>query len=234
MDQTVKKEILEKAKLWMKDILIPAHIKNTKKLSVLDEIKINPFLWYYIANFYLGNSNPKSLATALVLPRALGTSITTSFGQNMQKFISDVLKTTVGSTTPGIDIEYMDALDGRKKYCQLKSGPQALNRPDVKTVKDHFQNAINLARQNNLNLQHNDLVFAMLYGEPKEYNSFVKELAKDYIVHIGKNFWYRLTGDENFYFDLSKAMAEVAETVDSKKLVKDTIEKLTKDIEKAL
>ena len=207
----------------MREVLIPAHVKNTKKLSSLEEIKINPFLWYYIANFYLGNSENESLATALVLPRALGTSITTSFGQNIQKFISDVLKTTIGSTTPGIDIEYIDITDGRKKYCQLKSGPQALNRPDVKTVTDHFQAVANLARQNNLHLQHNDLVFAMLYGEPKDYNSFVKELAKNYEVYSGKEFWYRLTGDEDFYFDLSKAMAEVAETIDSRELVRETI-----------
>ena len=71
----------------------------------------------------------------------------------------------------------------------------------------------------------------MVYGEPKERNSFVKKLAEEYEVYIGEEFWHRLTGDKDFYYDLSKAMAEDAETIDSKELVKETIEKLAKDIE---
>lgn len=215
----------------MKEEIIPAHVENTKKLSTLDEIKVNPFLWHYLANYYFGNSNYESLATVLVLPRVLGTSITTSFGQRMQSFITSVLESSVGSAVSGMDIEYIDALDGRKKYCQVKSGPQALNDPDITTIANNFRAVLNLARTNNLQIQHNDLVFAMLYGEPREYNSFVKKLAKDYEVYTGKEFWHRLTGDESFYFDLSKAMAEVAETVDSKELVRETIKKLTKEIE---
>jgi hypothetical protein len=192
MEQAKKQEILAKAQSWMKEEIVPAHIKNTKKLSTLDEIKVNPFLWHYLSNYYLGNSNYKSLASVLVLPRVLGTSITTSFGQKMQSFISTVLESTVGSAVSGIDIEFMDAFDGRKKYCQVKSGPQALNRPDITTIKDHFRAVINLARTNNLPIQHNDLVFAMIYGEPEECNAFVRELAKDYEVCIGKDFWHRL------------------------------------------
>jgi len=231
VDNKKKKEILDKAKTWMEKNIVAPHIKNTKKLSTLNEIKINPFLWPYLANYYLGNSDYKSLATVAILPRVLGTSITTSFGTKMQSFISDVLDSSFGSTTSGIDIEYIDAVDGRRKYCQVKSGPQALNKDDITTIKNHFKAVVNLARTNNLDVRHNDLVFAMLYGEPNEINSFVKILAEDYEVYIGEEFWYRLTGDENFYYDLSKAMAEVAETVDSKELVKETIEKLAKDIE---
>ncbi|MCL1878087.1 MAG: restriction endonuclease [Defluviitaleaceae bacterium] len=214
-----------------KNIVVP-HTKNTKKLSSLDEIKLNPFLWSYLANYYLGDSSYKSLATVAVLPRVLGTSITTTFGTQMQNFISTVLDSSFGSAVTGIDIEYIDAIDGRRKYCQVKSGPQALNKDDITTIKNHFRAVKNLARTNNLPIRQNDLVFAMIYGDPKEFNTFVKQLAKDYEVYIGEEFWYRLTGDKNFYFDLAKAMAEVAETVDSKELVKDTIEKLAVDIEK--
>ena len=222
---------MSKAQLWMKQYIVEPHIKNTKKLSNLDEIKLNPFLWSYLANYYLGDSSYKSLATVAILPRVLGTSITTTFGTQMQNFITAVLDSSFGSAVSGIDIEYVDAIDGRRKYCQIKSGPQALNKDDITTIKNHFKAVRNLARTNNLPIQQNDLVFAMLYGEPNERNSFVKILAKDYEVYIGEEFWYRLTGDKDFYYDLAKAMAEVAETVDSKELVKDTIEKLAKDIE---
>jgi len=207
----------------MEQHIVAPHIKNTKKLSNLDEIKLNPFLWSYLANYYLGDSSYKSLATVAVLPRVLGTSITTTFGTQMQNFISTVLDSSLGSVVPGIDIEYVDALDGRRKYCQVKSGLQALNKDDITTIKNHFRAVKNLARTNNLPLQQNDLVFGLIYGEPEEQNSFIKILAQDYEVYIGKEFWHRLTGDENFYFDLAAAMAEVAETVNSKELVQETI-----------
>ena len=71
-----------------------------------------------------GQLTPKSIAKALAYPRVLGQSITTSFGMNMQKFISDVLVNAFGSTTQGIDIEFTDCVDGRKKYCQVKLGAE--------------------------------------------------------------------------------------------------------------
>ena len=120
----------------------------------------------------------------------------------MQSFIANVMSESFGSGVKGIDIEYIDCLDGRKKYCQLKSGPQALNRDDVKTVSDHFKDLRNLARTNHLNLQTNDMVFGLIYGEESEINPFVRELSEDYVVLVGKQFWYRLTGDEGFYKDL--------------------------------
>lgn len=215
----------------MRQNILPRHVKNTKKLSTLEEIKLNPFLWPYLANFYMGNSNYDSLATVAILPRILGTSITTTFGNQMQKLIVTILDNASGSAVSGIDIEYIDAIDGRKKYCQLKSGPQALNKDDITTIKNHFRTVQNLARTNNLPIQQNDLVFAMVYGEPDECNSFVKKLAEEYEVYIGKEFWHRLTGYEDFYFDLSKAMTEDAETVDSRELIKETIDKLARDIE---
>ena len=68
MDKAKKDEILAKAKRWMQEKIVEPHIKNTEKLSSLDEIKINPFLWPYLANFYCGNSSVKSLATVAILP----------------------------------------------------------------------------------------------------------------------------------------------------------------------
>ncbi|MCL2112081.1 MAG: restriction endonuclease [Clostridiales bacterium] len=232
MKKAEKKKILKKAKLWMQENIVAPHVINTKKLANLDEIKINPFLWPYLANYYCGDSSYRSLATVAVLPRVLGTSITTTFGTQMQGFISTVLDSSLGSTVPGIDIEFIDAVDGRKKYCQVKSGPQALNNDDIETISNHFKGIKNLAKTNRLPLQANDLALGLLYGEEKELNAFVKKFSNDYEVYIGEEFWHRLTGDKDFYYDLAKAMAEVAETVDSQALVDDTIDKLAKDIEK--
>ncbi len=233
MDEQIRNEIIEKAKIWMRDDLIESHRKNTKKLADICEFNINPFLLPYLANYLEGNAHPETLAKVLLYPRVLGTSITTSFGTRMQHFITHVLD-GFGSTTEGIDIEFVDHLDGRKKYAQLKSGPNAINRDDVTTIRNHFRALINRARTNNMQLQHNDLVFCLLYGEDSESNSFVRELERDHVVYIGKVFWTRFTGDENFYQKLAFAMSEVANEVDMKKVVKKVIKQLAPKVEDKL
>jgi hypothetical protein len=230
MNKSEKSEILSKFKIWFKESLIESHVRNTKKLSDINKFNINPFLLYYLANFLEGNSNPTSLAKALLYPRALGTSITTSFGTQMQTFITNVLG-AYGSTTQGIDIEFIDQIDNRKKYCQLKSGPNAINRDDVKTIKDHFQAVKNLARTNNLQINIDDLIFCLTYGDNSEKNSFIRELEKDYIVIMGKDFWHHFTGDETFYSDLIKTAAEIANEIDSKHIIDDVINDLSSKIE---
>ena len=230
MTKKEKEAILSKFKEWFKNSLIESHRKNTEKLKDINEFNINPFLLYYLANFLEGNSRPESLAKALIYPRVLGTSITTSFGTQMQTFITVVLG-AYGSTTKGIDIEFIDQIDKRKKYCQLKSGPNALNKDDIKTINDHFQAIKNLARTNHLDINLNDLVFCLTYGEENEKNSFIKEFEKQYTVYMGKEFWHRFTGDENFYKDLILAAGKIAKEVNMKHVVDDVIKDLSITIE---
>lgn len=206
-----KEEILEKAKLWFRETIAQNHIRNTEKLINPKQFNINPFLAVYLANFLTGNSSPESIAKVLLLPRVLGTSITTSFGQNIQSFTNNVLD-TFGSTTSGIDIEFVDQLDGYKKYCQLKSGPNTINKDDVETISDHFSGVINLARTNNLRLAHSDLIVGVIYGTPEDLSSHYKRITSQYHhpVFIGQEFWHRLTGDEHFYDDLIQCIGSVA------------------------
>ena len=157
MTEEEKNEILDKVKDWFREIIIPNHIRNTKKLSNPNEFDINPFLVPYIAAYLTGELTPASVAKALLYPRVLGSSITTSFGQNMQTFITDVLGDTFGSMVHGIDIEFTDAIDGRQKYCQAKLGPNTINKDDVETIHNHFRTAKNLGKTNNLPVQPNHL-----------------------------------------------------------------------------
>ena len=229
MELNEKKHILEKFKEFIRTNLIANHKKNTEKLTNIKEFNINPFLLHYLANYLEGNTNPESLAKVLVYPRVLGTSINTSFGSMIQRFTSEVLN-AYGSTTPGIDIEFIDFVDKRKKYCQLKSGPNVINHGDINTIKEHFRKAINLARTNSLKIQPNDFIFCLIYGEENEKNVFVCELEKDYTVYIGKDFWYHFTGDIEFYKELIKAAGEVAQEVDMKSIVQKVISELSKQI----
>ena len=226
MNPQEKEIVLEKFKVWFKDSLLVSHKNNTQKLEDLDEFKINPFLLFYLSNFLEGNSEPKSLAKALIYPRVLGTSITTSFGNQIQSFITKVLG-AYGSTTRGIDIEFIDQIDGRRKYCQLKSGPSAINRDDVTTIRDHFRSIRNLARTNNLDIQIGDTIFCLIYGEVDEKNAFIIEVEQEFPVYIGSEFWHRFTGDENFYNDLIQTIIAIANDVDMKSFLDDIVDKLS-------
>ncbi len=152
MEEKQRIVLFEKAKYFFRNEIVEAHISTAcVKAGKLANYNVNPFLYKYLANFLKGNDNPRSIAEALVLPRILGASINTSFGMRIQKLISELFD-GFGSTTSGIDIEFVDALDGRKKYCQLKSGPNTINFDDVETILGHFQGTINMARTNNLNI----------------------------------------------------------------------------------
>ncbi len=224
-------DILNRYKEWFKESLVSSHKKNTEKLKDINEFNINPLLLYYLANFLEGNSDSKSLAKALVYPRVLGTSITTSFGSLMQgQFIRTVLG-GYGSAIPGIDIEFVDQTDNRRKYCQIKSGPNAINRDDVLTIKNHFREAQNRSRFNQGDVRIGDLIFCLIYGETDEKNTFILELERDCNVLIGKDFWHRFTGDEGFYRSLIEASGIVANDIDMKEVVEDVIETLSHQIE---
>lgn len=225
-----KKVIIEKWKLFFKNEIAENHRKNTLKLSKLKQFNLNPFLDLYKANFLLGNSTPLSIATTLVYARALGTSINTTFGTSLQKFCSNILS-GYASTTSGIDIEFIDFCDGRKKYCQIKAGPNTINKDDVKTISDHFSSVRNLARTNHLDIRLDDLIVGVFYGEKNDLSTHYKKIMRDYPVYIGEDFWYRLTGDQYFYQNLSKASNEVASEYDGRDLLDNVITKLAQEIE---
>jgi hypothetical protein len=219
-----RKEILKKARIFFREKIAVNHKRNTAKLQNLSEFKVNPFLDTYLANFAFGTSTPENIARAMIYPRILGTSITTSFGTNMQNFCNVVLS-SYASIVSGIDVEFIDAIDGRRKYCQTKAGPQTINKDDVTSVKGHFRDIRNLARTNQ-NLEINpciDCIVGVLYGTFDDVSAFYKQINEDYPVVCGKDFWHRLTGDINFYNELISAFAEVAIEMDSSELIEDTI-----------
>ncbi len=165
-------------------------------------------------------------------PRVLGTSITTSFGTNIQKFTNEVLS-SFGSTTSGIDIEFIDQISKNKIYCQLKSGPNTINKDDVETIAGHFKKVISLGRTNNLRITHDDMVVGIIYGDTDSQNGHYKRITNeyDYPIYIGKDFWYRLTGDESFYSDLINVIGEVAVEADFSEELEGIIKELSESAE---
>lgn len=230
MDDNLRRQILENAKIFFRNEIVQNHIDGAcKRASKLSEYNINPFLFKYLANFLTGNDNPESIARALVLPRILGSSINTSFGMKIQGLITSLFQ-GLGSTTQGIDIEFTDAIDGRKKYCQLKAGPNTINHDDVTTIVNHFNGVRALARTNNLTVGIDDMIVGVVYGEATELSSHYKRIGNTYPVIVGKDFWHRLTGKEDFYLELIDAIGEVALEVDASNVVEQTIQTLAKEI----
>ncbi len=230
MNNQERERILENAKDFFREQIVQSHINGAcERASKLKEYNVNPFLFKYLANFLTGNDDPQSIARALVLPRVLGSSITTSFGMKIQNLISSLFE-GLGSTTQGIDIEFIDAIDGRKKYCQLKAGPNTINHDDVTTIVNHFNGVRNLARTNNLNVGINDMIVGVVYGDQNELSSHYNRLNENYPVYIGQDFWHRLTGKEDFYLDLIDAIGDVALEVDASQVIEDTISKLEIEI----
>lgn len=230
MTEKEKKEILKLSQQFFRETIVFNHAAKLPNLTKISHYKYNPFLIKYLAKFFAGNDKPKSIAKILLYPRILGTSLNTSFGSNLQKFCSKVLG-KYGSTTSGIDIEFSDATDKRKKYCQVKSGPTTINKDDVDTIDNHFSKIKRLARTNHLDVRVNDLIIGVLYGNPEDLSGNYKEVNKKYQVIIGKDFWHRLTGDKTFYADLIVAFGKEADKINGKSQLKKTLKKLTKDIE---
>lgn len=233
MTEDQKKQIIESGKTYFRDIIIPNHLKGLKTLKLKD-FTINPFLVNYLAAFLCGNTEPESLAKALVYPRILGTSINTSFGQNIQVFISQLAEVAgTASGIDGIDIEFVDALDGRKKYCQCKAGPNTINKDDISTILSHFRHLNNKARIDRLSIQIDDMIVGVLYGEEQDLSAHYKIINSHYPVYCGSEFWEHLTGDNRFYHRLAKAFGEVVEedNIDGSQLILAKIKEIAKEIE---
>lgn len=232
MTEDQKNSIIESGKEYFRTILIPNHLNNLNRLK-LNSFNFNPFTINYLAAFLCGNTKPEALAKALVYPRILGTSINTSFGQNIQIFISKLAELTgSASGIPGIDIEFIDAIDGRKKYCQCKAGPQTINKDDIATILGHFKELIGKARLDRLPIQLDDLIVGVLYGEHEDLSANYRTIGALYNVYSGPEFWERITGDCKFYYRLAKAFGEVVEEdgIDGSLLLRNKIEEIAAEI----
>lgn len=231
MNDAERKAILKNAKEFFRTNIAEKHRENTKKLTSLSKFNVNPFTYKYLAQFAFGDSTSENVAKALVYPRILGTSIATTFGTQLQYFCNKVLS-SYASTTSGIDIEFIDAIDGRRKYCQVKAGPNTINYDDVDTIKQHFKAVRNLARTNHLSLNTTDCIVGVFYGTRDSLSQQYKKVDEDFPVYVGQEFWHHLTGDADFYNDLIDAFAEVADQMDSSAMVTEIIKNLADEIDR--
>lgn len=226
-----KNELLNNAKEFF-DEFFENRVDRLKKKKE-SSFKSNPFLIRSLAMAFSPNITAKTKAKALVYPFALGTSINTSFGENIQNFIIETVPNAFGSTTSGMDIEFIDQLDGNKKYCQIKSGPQTINKADIKSIEGDFKNAVNLARINRVTMATNDLVLGVIYGTHDDLNNMYKTIeSHGYNVLVGSEFWEHLTGFSDFYNELIKIAQNSARKVKMDNAIKELIARTENYIKK--
>ena len=230
MNQDEKDEFLNAAQELFRTSFLENHLNNTLKLGRIERFNINPFLVPYLSQFAYGNKDPESIAKVLLYPRVLGTSANTSFGNFIQKLCTK-LKDTYPSSTSGMDIEFVDTFDGRKKYCQLKAGPETINKDDVDPIVRSFKSARKLIRTNSGNVLPEDFIVGVCYGDRKSLSANYKRIENEgYPIYIGKEFWRHLTGDDGFYQDLIDKLSDVARCIDASAELEQVLDKLTESI----
>ena len=228
MDETQLLEIVTK---YFKEKIFENHkISSLKKHSMLKSYKINPIIVKYLSKILENGYTPIGIAKALYLPRILGTSINTSFGTRIQNMFVE-LNLAQGSLIKGMDIEFVDKIDGRKKWCQLKSGPNTINSEDVNPLLKKFSKVTNLARTNSINLNNSDLILGVLYGEESQLSQHYKKIDKQFPVIIGKDFWHIITGYPDFYSKLVSELDLMILNLDTEDFVKKGYMALAKEIE---
>ncbi|SFP60734.1 PmeII family type II restriction endonuclease [Parafilimonas terrae] len=222
-------EIVEYFKVYIFENHINASINVHSKLK---KYNINPIVVKYLSKLLEDNYTPMGVAKALYYPRVLGTSINTSFGTRIQNMFVD-LKIAEGSLIKGMDIEFTDKIDNRRKWCQLKSGPNTINSEDVKPLIKKFTDTINLARTNKIskNINNTDFIVGVLYGEKEELSMHYKVIDKVHPVIIGKEFWQRVTGFPKFYEGLVSGLHLLIGGIDTNNAISKGLEGLANEIE---
>jgi hypothetical protein len=204
-------------------------INSLKNHSKLKSYKINPILVKYLSKVLEDGFTPIGIAKALYYPRVLGTSINTSFGTRIQNMFVE-LKLAEGSLIKGMDIEFIDKIDDRKKWCQLKSGPNTINSEDVNPLLKKFSTVSNLARTNQINLNNSDLILGVLYGSENQLSQHYKKIDEKHPVIVGVDFWHRITGFPDFYNKLVVNLDKMILSLDTENFFKQGYTELAEEI----
>lgn len=230
--QNQKEVLLNKACELFEEKLFNRLIEGgLERASNIEEYNVNPLLIKYLANFGFGDDSPRSIAKALILPRVLGTSITTAFGTHVQNLIIDIFPNVNASIGSGLDIEFIDRVDGEYKYCQLKAGPNTINKGDVEPIKSKLASGYRLLRTNgNRVVRPEHLIVGVVYGEQHELNNFYRMISESNPVISGADLWQRLSGYPTFYDELVDRISKLAQSHNAQIELENAIQKLSRQL----
>ena len=215
---------------WFTEVIIANNKNNLDGLRTSGAFTINPYLPRYISLATTGDITAEGIARSLVFSRAFVTSLNTSFGDRLQIFISDQIKQVAGSLIKGIDIEFDDCIDKKRKYAQIKAGPNTINGEDVEPIFKMFNGIKNKAKRDGNPITDDQLMIGVIYGSDTSLNSHYKKLKGLNIpVHVSDNFWERLTGEKNFEQRLVDACVRATKAANVKGLLDQVVLDLAQD-----
>jgi hypothetical protein len=228
-------KMANEAKQYFKKEFADIVLKNLKDGHGLSSFNVNPFLITALSKGILSEATPINMAKSLLYPRVFGTSISTTLGDKLQKFC--IRMGARASSTRGMDIEFRDKLENRPLILQLKAGPNTINSGDVRPMLDDMNGAYRLLRQNRCD-DIPTFAVGIFYGTHEDISGHYKKIENSSVgsqlsipILAGKDFWQRLTGDENFYSDLAEMFVELFEPEDYSKLFEKDLKNLSAEIE---
>lgn len=231
MDKTLRSTLKD----YFKNEFAELIVKKLKSGHTLSAFTVNPFIAIALSSGVYGDLTPENMAKALLYPRVFGTSISTTFGDKMQKMCVKFLGARA-SSAPGMDIEFDDHVEKQTVLAQLKSGPNTINSGDVDPVVEDMKSAYRLIRQNR---GENIPTFALVatYGTLEEISGHYKKIANSSVggqdtipIYIGQDFWHRLTGNQNFYSEMITLFIEVFEEENYTELLEQDVKNLTEEV----
>lgn len=207
MTEQQKQAIIESGKQYFRSIIKLSYFDCLSKLP-LDSLDFDPYFINYLSTSTKEDSQFVELAKAIVYPEVFNRVFIFSADNKIQTLVSLFQDFTLGASRfDGIDFEFIDAIDGRHKYCQCMAGPGTSDDDDdiIPTLKQ-FKH---IMTQPDLDVQFDDIVVGVLFGKYEYMAMPLMTLDAQYRVWCGADFWLHLTGDKGFYIRMLKALGEV-------------------------
>ena len=212
MTEQQKQAIIESEKQYFHSIIKLSYFDCLSDLP-LDSLDFDPYFINYLSTSTKEDSQFVELAKAIVYPEVFDRVFNFSADNKIQTLVSLLQDFTLGASRfDGIDFEFIDAIDGRHKYCQCMAGPGTSDDDDdiIPTLKKFKV----VMTQPSLDVQFDDIVVGFLFGKLEHLPMPYMELRGYYSVSCGADFWLHLTGDKGFYIRMLKALGEVLDEGD--------------------
>lgn len=226
MTEQQKQAIFDCGKEYFRRTIIPNHKSKFESLG-LNDFKIDfSIIKFLTASHCKTTETQDLLAKALIYPKVIETSINTCFEQNSQSFMSQLLQ-VIGepSEINGIDFEYVDTIDGRRKYCLCKSIIDA--EKDLDEILCDCKKAMLAIDDKDWKNAIDDIVVVVPFGKKEELSEAYKIVATTYTVLCGAEFWEHLTGYSDFY---NRMLAGFCMVLDEEQICRDLVEEVIENL----
>jgi hypothetical protein len=181
------------------------HQKRIEKLKTLKLNRVlkrkNPYL-FKAKNVVTAEQLVKGILDAHLSSQEEGI-----FGEFLEKlaiFVNQKVYNGQKSSAEGIDLEFTE---GNTRYIvSIKSGPNWGNSSQIKRLENNFKKAKRILRTNSKQ-SHIAAVNGCCYGRYGQGGAYDKG---HYIKICGQDFWYFISGDEDFYQDIIEPLGHKA------------------------